>query len=493
MRNKATELILLCTVVLASRIPFLWAGFGAEEDSWLLALTAKNISVSGVYEMSRAPAHPLQELIYSWMYTDGLFAFSTNLLSAIASAIAVLFFALSLKNIGFKHYVFAAYAFAFTPVVFISSTYTIDYMLAMAFVMGSFYCVSSPLSPGRGAGGEVLAGLLLGLATGFRLTSLSMLIPLCLLLMQTTSAFSLSKESLKRIFIFSFTALAIACIAYIPVIKTYGLTFFTYADQFPYPNLPKVFYKATVGVFGTVGLLLIVTLKCKILWEKFFKKENLIPAALQKNLFYASVAVILLCFISYLRLPQKSAYLIPLVPFVILLFGYYLSGRAFKIFCTLLTLSSFLFSMNLTDPIRGSGHSPAGIKFTTAGQEVFIDPLTGPVFSDYTKRLNKLAYTKQVREKLQNEKRKIVLIAGWWHNQLSVELWKKGEERNTLSPNGHLNFILPGLVLAYYIDQPAMEKFISEGYELFYLPEQDLYNDQYSGMAFTASVARPYM
>ena len=144
-----------------------------------------------------------------------------------------------------------------------------------------------------------------------------------------------------------------------------------------------------------------------------------------------------------------------------------------------MTMSSFLFSINLTDPLRGSAHSPLSVKFRIEGQEIFIDPLTGPVFSDYTKRLNKIAFTEDVFQKTQAEKRKIVLICGWWYNEWVVRNWDHEQNHN--------------VVPVFYIDQKAMEKYISDGYEIFYLPEQNLYNDQYSRMLFTDSLSKPYM
>src|SRR4051812_5868931 len=128
--NIIVQLLFLSVIVFLSRLPLLWAGFGAEEDSWLLPLTAKHIALNGTYQMSRAPGHPLQELLYSLMWNAGPSAY--NLISAISSVIATLFFALALRNLEFKHYLFAAFAFAFTPIVFVSSTYAIDYMPALA-------------------------------------------------------------------------------------------------------------------------------------------------------------------------------------------------------------------------------------------------------------------------------------------------------------------------------------------------------------------------
>lgn len=468
LQNRIIELVLLCTIVLVSRISFLWAGFGVEEDSWLLAITAKNIALSGSYEMSRAPAHPLQEIVYSWMYNGGLSPFATNLLSALGSVVSVLFFALSLKNIGLRHYLFASFAFAFTPVVFISSTYTIDYMLAMSFIMMSFYFVTSKVNIRH----LLFAGIFLGVAIGFRITSIIMLVPFCILL------FSFSKEGTKNIFILSMTAGIAGLLTYVPVLQTYGPSFFTYSDQFPYPNFPKLVYKATIGVFGTIGIVAIFSYKLKVLLTNKKSIKKIIPEHLPRRIFYACLTVFILYAASYLKLPQKSAYLIPAVPFLILLFGYYLHSNAFKIFCILITMSSFLFSMNLTDPLRGSEHSSFAVKFSVANQEIFVDPLTGPIFSDYTKRLNKITFTEKVYQKIQIQQTKIVLICGWWYNELLVRSWNCEMNQN--------------VKLVFYIDGASMKKYISEGYEIFHLPEQNIYNDQYSQINYTDSLSKPY-
>ncbi|MFI5163825.1 MAG: ArnT family glycosyltransferase [Bacteroidia bacterium] len=463
LNRNFSELVFLFLTVLISRIPFLFAGFGSEEDSWLLPLTAKNIALSGQYELSRAPGHPLQEIIYSCMWNSVPFYY--NLLSAVMSVIAVLFFALSLKQLGFKHYLFAAYAFAFTPIVFISSTYTIDYMPAMAFVMVSFYFLLRNYF--------LLSGVFLGLAIGFRITSGLMLIPFCMLLLP------FSKERLKGILFLSIGTTIIGLLTYLPVIKTYGFSFFTFSDQFPYPNLAKVFYKATFGVFGTIGVGTIIFYKLKIVIGKFGLKEKMLSSGMPVDLFRACLIVLVIYIISYLRLPQKSAYLIPIIPFIILMFGYFLSSGQFKLFCLLITMSSFLFSMNLTDSLRGAAHSPLSMKFTLAGQETFIDPLTGPAFSDHSKRLHKINFTKKVLEKTKAQQAKTVLICGWWYNELRVEMWNYEKNKN-------IEFV-------FYIDKKTMEKYISEGYDIYYLPEQDLYNDQFSQMNYTDSVAKPYM
>ena len=112
--RKYLPLFVLFSIVFISRLPFLSAGYGVEEDSWGIALAAFNTYTTGIYEPSRFPGHPVHEFIYSTFW--GFQPFFYNLFSALYSAIASLFFALILKELKFKHFFIAALAFAFTMV-----------------------------------------------------------------------------------------------------------------------------------------------------------------------------------------------------------------------------------------------------------------------------------------------------------------------------------------------------------------------------------------
>ena len=165
--KKHFTFIALFLIVFISRIPFIFAGYGIEEDSWGIALATFHTNLSGIYEPSRLPGHPVQELIYSalWGYSPVLF----NGLSAFFSAIASLFFALILKQLNFKHFFISALSFAFVPVFFISSTYTIDFVWTEAFVLISLFLILKDK--------VILCGIFLGLAIGCRITSGAMLLP----------------------------------------------------------------------------------------------------------------------------------------------------------------------------------------------------------------------------------------------------------------------------------------------------------------------------
>jgi hypothetical protein len=125
--------------VILTRIPFIGNdnGYGLDGDAWSVAITAKNIHSTGIYEASRLPGFPVHEYLSSFFVNYG--PFGLNLLSAVFSAIAVLFFALSLRLLRFKHVILAAVTFAMIPVFYIQSTTSIDYVIALGFIMTAMY------------------------------------------------------------------------------------------------------------------------------------------------------------------------------------------------------------------------------------------------------------------------------------------------------------------------------------------------------------------
>ncbi|MDF2435760.1 MAG: hypothetical protein K0Q95_136 [Bacteroidota bacterium] len=447
--NNHLPLFLLFLIVFLSRLPFISAGYGVEEDSWGIALAAFHTKMSGIYEPSRFPGHPVQELVYSALWGSGPVVY--NILTAFFSSIAALFFAFILKHFNFRCYFLAALAFAFTPVVYISSSYTIDFMWSEAFVLMSFYFLLRNRL--------VLSGVLLGLAVGCRITCGVMIIPFMMIIWQINDL----KMNFKSLLKISIPMALTALVAFLPVIIQFGSSFFMYYDQFPYPPMTKVLYKMTIGVFGLIGIITICIFLIYILIRKRTTIDSELFSGLNKRVIYASVLIIILYLISYFRLPQKSGYLIPVIPFVIILFGYYLNARAFKIFCCLLIASSFFCSINLTDKLRGAAYSDLALKFSVSGQEVFFDPVSGPVFSDLSKRVQKMQYTDEVIEKALLLNPKTVIISGWWYNEIMVTMIEEKQQAT--------------VVFEPYIPEQKMKEYIQNGYSILYLPEQNIYND----------------
>ncbi|HRI41385.1 MAG TPA: hypothetical protein PLW54_06860, partial [Bacteroidia bacterium] len=127
--NDRLKYFLFFLAVLLSRLPFISDGYGLDGDSWAVALTARNIHDTGSYEASRLPGYPVQELLSALLINGG--ATALNLLVAMVSAAGILFFALSLKVLRFRHPLLAAAALAAVPVIYIHSTTTIDYTIAL--------------------------------------------------------------------------------------------------------------------------------------------------------------------------------------------------------------------------------------------------------------------------------------------------------------------------------------------------------------------------
>ena len=456
--KKYSPFIILFFIVFISRLPFLAAGYGVEEDSWGIALAAFHTKMTGIYEPSRFPGHPVQELIYSLLWGSGPVVY--NLFCAFFSAIAAVFFSLILKQLSFKHFFLGALSFAFIPVFYISSTYTIDFVWTEAFVMISFYFLLKNKL--------LLTGIFLGLAIGCRITSGAMLLPFMIMIWQQKDLKINTIHFLKIIVPMAIVSVAV----FFPVIKQSGLSFFMYYDQFPYPPMAKVLYKMTLGVFGVVGLFAIAVCKGWILVNR--KKETfgaLFQNGLSKKIIAAGYAVIVLFIVSYFRLPQKSGYMIAILPFVIILFGYYLNTKMFELLCYAFLLSSFMCSINLTDKFRGAKHSDLAMTFKIAGQEIFFDPFTGPVSSDHSKRKQKMQYTEEVITRTNALTSKTVIISGWWYNEIMVTMIP-------LNKNKMVTFVP-------YISANEIQKYVSEGFSIKYLPEQNIYNDEMFKMELT--------
>jgi hypothetical protein len=455
---ESLKVFLLALLVLCSRLPFLDGGYGVEEDSWGIAVAAYHTHLYGVMEASRLPGHPVNEFVYSlfWGYGSWLL----NFFSALCSVISFILFYLTAKKLNVKHYAWASLALVFTPVVYINSTCTIDYLWALMFALASFYTLVNKKL--------VWSAIFLALAVGCRINAAVLFVPyLCWYFFESNK-----QTNLKPYIIFSGVFAATNFLCFIPIIQVYGWNFFSYSDQFPYPNWAKILYKASIGVIGLPSLILLIFLFIKNL--KDFKVKIKLNAL---NLMFFSLLILQIG--AYLMLPQKSAYLMLLVPFGILWLSHYFTPKSFLWLCMAIIFSSFFMSVNLTDHFRGAQHSKLAIKKTIAGQEIFFDPLTGPLINDYSKRLNKLDYTAQVLNKVQKINYPTVIICGWWFNQILIEQME-------LPTQGLVRF-------AFYLSPDLMEQYQLKGYQIYYLSEQEVYNDLFYGFSRTKAMANPFL
>ncbi len=454
-------IILLLTVVLLTRIPFIENGYGAEEDSWGLVLNARSMDLSGTYTYSRLPGHPIQEGVLWLMPYAGAFVF--NLWSVFFSLVCVLFFILILKHYKLP-FMLPALALAMLPVFYIQSVSSIDYLWALAFILAAWYALLRNKF--------LISGLLLGLAFGCRITSALYVLPMLIIIWSGSGEKRLSR-SLILMSAAGFTAL----LTYIPALTEYGTGIFS-TYRLPYPPLAKVLYKGSIGVAGLTGMV-------ALMWALIFiiknrkQKVTAETSLLPRHHGLAMIVAILLTLALYIRLPEKSAFLIPALPFLLLLISVRIRQKIpAAVFHVLLILSPFLAGMNLSDPYRGSVHSANALKFTVAGQEIFVDPLSGPVFDDYSKRQNKAAYTLALTASARHIGRPTVWLSGWWHNETLVRM----QDADIRQP----------LIMMEFATEEQLKYLQLINVPVFYLQEIDQVNDRKQGAAITSEYASPW-
>ena len=446
------------------RLPFIGDGYGIDGDSWSLAINAKQIHDTGTYSPSRLPGFPVHEFLCS------LFAYTgyqgLNLISVIFSVVAVIFFAKILKVLRFRMVLLASIAFAAVPVFYIHSTTTIDYVPALAFILGATYFLLRDKL--------ILAGIFIGLAVGTRITSGAMLVPLSILIANNDGI----KNNIQRILRFVIPSLFVSTIFYVPLLKEYGLDFFTYYNV-PYPSIPKVLYKFSIEVWGIVGISGIIISTALL----FFSARNssrrfLFPRAVNEKFVISWLVAIDLYIIAFLKLPMESGYLIPIIPFVIFLFGKYLHSRAFVFFCMMLIASSLICTISPRERFDAATPSFASFKFEMAGEELYFDVLKGPVMSYETRRKNGINFVESLIESADTITSRTVLVAGKWYNQLVVQC------KDTAA----LKFRVKD-----YLNEDEAVYFYAKGFTIYYLPKQDFYNKIMRNVDLDIYRAEPYI
>ncbi|MEP7262923.1 MAG: hypothetical protein ABI772_00420 [Bacteroidota bacterium] len=459
-KNTSFYFLLVSILIFIVRLPFIFLGYGSEEDAWGLPLTAERIASTGVYEVSRLPGHPLQEVIYAFVFRFGFIYM--NLLTMAISAAGIFFFMQILRFFKVHYPVWPAIALAFTPVVFINSTNVMDYIWAMSGIITSFYFLCRKE--------YLLAGLFLGLAIGCRITSGAVLLPFVIYVFITER-----DAVFKKIITCSLVTMITGLLCFLPVIKEYGLTFFTYYEHFPLPPVFKNIYKGTIGVFGLVGCISLGVYLI-VIFRKLMHSFKSFDAC-NKGLVIMCISAAVLYIIAFINLPLKSAFMIPAIPFIFLLMAKFLTERQSVILACLFIISSFCFGINLKDSNRGNIPSAVSCSFKIASQEVTFDLLKGPVIAEYEKQKNILEFTDNVLTRASTIKHRSVVIAGWYLNFIQ----KKGR---------HLNNDIVKCV--YYIDADSVSGYKVNGYDVYYLPLQEQFNDLRFGINNTAELSSPF-
>lgn len=378
-------------VVLVTRIPFIFDGYGNDGDAWWLAEAAKRLATTGEYHISRPPGHPLQELVCALLWSWG--PAGLNGATAILSALGVGFFVLTMRALGSRQPYLAGAALAFAPVVWIHSTDALDYVWALSFILAALYAVLRRHI--------VVAGILLALAVACRATSLLMILPLTIFVRHGGRP--------RDTFLFILTA-ALGILTYVPAYTTHGDYIFTVWEH-GYPRIPTLIYMGTVQMWGSLGAVAIgLALAHWVAGPRPIQTTSTIPSRVS---IAASGVAILVYGLAFLRLPHEPGYLIPIVPFTVLLLHCLLNERIFVIVCAAIAVSSLVSGLRQRERVGDEFlESAAAVPFSVGSVEMVWDPLYGPVIHESKKRRARLDLVGRVVEISGAETEEVLYVVG---------------------------------------------------------------------------------
>lgn len=350
-RRERVALALVAIAVFCSRLPFINNGFGRDPDAWRLIKSGRLLATTGTYEPSRFPGYPIPEFAYAALSpAPRLWLLVVVLLSTLAT----LLFAGILKRVGCRDVVWGALAFAATPVIYINSTNTMDYMWALTFILGALYFVMTPR--------PITAGVFAGMAIACRATSVIMLLPLSVILLGKLRP---DRQSVWNTMRMLTIAVATTAVAYAPIVIKYGTEMFTFVDDGR--EIKDVLSLAGPGVWGPIGVfgvLAAVSLAAILLIAS--KRTRGRVAALGMRHVVAWIAAIILSFVMFLRLPGEAGYLVLVVPMLLLILAPVIPRWVFAALCVVLAVSSFV-------DIRKAGVFPGPVLQNNYVRGVFFD------------------------------------------------------------------------------------------------------------------------
>jgi len=340
--NSRRFLLLLILVVL-SRLPFLWNGYGSDADAWRVAATAHHLSETGEYRASRLPGFPLYEILATPFVVLGGAPLS-NASSIVAMLLVLVVWRRILRSES-HHASLLLICLALTPILWKNSTTTMDYLWSLLFILLAMDRVMPGKEPAGSRGPVLWGGVLMGIAVGFRPTNAVMALPVIALLLVQRAGFT-------RIAIFALAAATTTLIAYLPPLLTYGplnwvtLTRnatvdlrFTLMERALYFGYRSVYLLGPLAVLAALGIVLMSRGRIAHLLSS------------RDPLFVTSLAGVAAALVFYAAFPLEREYLIPLVPFLYLLLARVASRTQMMVF----TLSVLTLAVVTPDVIRHHG------------------------------------------------------------------------------------------------------------------------------------------
>ena len=365
-QSKDLQILLLAFFIY---FPFIFLGYGSDYDSYNVLWVGKNYIETLDYVPSRVPGFFIYETIIFFLNSIGG-SFLTNFGSLCMSLSILAVFMYICKRYGVPNYRFLAIIMMVHPYYLVNSTCTMDYLFALGFTMIGFWMLLE--------GKFVAAGVTMAMGIGSRLTTA--LVAGMMLLW----AFIFKVQNRRRILLSGVITVIVSFIFYLPPItfaewKTHIFLPSIGGEEFwsLYLRAGRFIYKS-VYFWGPPAFFILIWGLVRLgISGKLKGNKKLLQICI------LSLALIIGIEIFYWRLPTEPSYLIPTIPFWMILISFAFSDKKWVLglLLSLVIISNFV-TVNIARPNKVN-------QATGAEFGVWIEP--GHLVKDVQKRLEYLA------------------------------------------------------------------------------------------------------
>jgi len=313
-------------------LPLIFTGPGSDPDSMRELRSGATLLWQHRYALSRPPGYFPYELLCGILYALG--GTVANNFATMAMSLALLdSFLRVCTHFEAPHRYLLAATMAIQPVYWCASTSTIDFIWAL----GCFFLGFRQLLNRR----YFLAAAMLGLAVGIRLSSILLAGPLLIWEI-------VERPRDAKLWLASTLAVAVGAALYLPEFISSGnsLRFLTYyvgawtltdhLGRFIYKNVYFWGLPATVLLVIAAPMLMRASAGCD---RKF------------RRIVVLSISIVLAFEALFLKIPVQRAYLLPMLPFVLILLGIALRDHQRILLALMLAVFSYsLGNLNLARP-----------------------------------------------------------------------------------------------------------------------------------------------
>jgi hypothetical protein len=431
---------LLSVIFVGARLPFISLGYGSDPDAWRVAMSARYLLLHGAYLPSRLPGYPLHDIAMAALIWGG--STLTNLATVAAALAGVFCFAAIVKRLRLPAAGLLTLTFAFLPLLWPTSTETLDYSWALTLLLGSYLALL-----GRR---PAIAGLLLGLAGGCRVTYLAFGLPLALLILQDGRPRDLLR--------FLGVMLGAWMIVFSPVWFRYGFSFWNFYDV--RPGWGDFFRSLTEGSVGLLSLIVLVVCLA-VSWRELRRLPRILSFEPQAG---AWAMIALLALFVFVRLPLQTYYLMPAAPFALLLLSRIVRKSLLVVVCLSLLLGGVVDVYTVSS---AGWRSPAAL--------LGIRPAPGLILQEYQLRQQRLSLVQGVPSlKLPPGS---VLTAGFYFPMVA-EMFH--DDLQLTLPDGYLKQVGPltdtaqataanGVTYVWLLSEGDARTFLLQGHQIYTL------------------------